>query len=137
MSDKKPESIPIKDLISEDGAHELATSPDTQPYLDEIAALPLEKRYVWRVASALKWAFADLETVSVAVDRQTLSQEDLPGLWFLTGPNEEPKWEAIWGVGKKLRIRRKEAVLLQRVRRLDYLGWAGARRRASTHQKNG
>jgi hypothetical protein len=93
MSDNKPKSIPIKDLISEDGAHELATSPDMQPYLrlikaglqnqditpqmEEIAALPLEKRYVWRVASALKWAFADFETVSVNVDRETLSNEDL------------------------------------------------------------
>jgi hypothetical protein len=45
--------------------------------MEEIAALPLEKRYVWRVASALKWAFADLETVSVNVDRETLSKEDL------------------------------------------------------------
>src|ERR1700691_4797834 len=93
MSDKKPKLIPIKDLVSEDGAHELATSLDMQPYLrlikaglqnhdlkphiKEISELPLEKRYVWRVASALKWAFADLETVSVAVDPQTLSQEDL------------------------------------------------------------
>jgi hypothetical protein len=50
---------------------------DTAPHLEEIAALPLEKRYVWRVASALKWAFADLETVSVNVDQETLSQEDL------------------------------------------------------------
>jgi hypothetical protein len=96
MSDKKPKAIPIKDLISEDGAHELATSPDMQPYLrlikagmqdrdttphmEEIAAMPLEKRYVWRVASALKWAFADLETVSVNVDRETLSEEDLKKL---------------------------------------------------------
>jgi hypothetical protein len=93
MSDKKPKSIPIKDLISEDGAHELATSPEMQPYLrfikaglqdqdttrqvEEIAQLPLEKRYVWRVASALKWGLADLETVSVAVDRETLSEGDL------------------------------------------------------------
>jgi hypothetical protein len=93
MSDKNSKSIPIKNLISEDGAQELATSPDMQPYLrlitaglqdhdttshmDEIAAIPLEKRYVWRVASALKWAFADLETVSVNVDRETLSKEDL------------------------------------------------------------
>jgi hypothetical protein len=93
MSDEKPESIPIRDLVSEDGAHELATSPDMQPYLrlipaglqdrdttphlEEIANLPLEKRYVWRVASALKWAFADLEPVSANIDRQTLSPEDL------------------------------------------------------------
>lgn len=93
MSDKKPKSIPIKDLVSEDGAHELATSPDMKPYLrlikaglqdhditpdvEEIAQLPLEKRYVWRVASALKWAFADFDDVNVVVDRQTLSPEDL------------------------------------------------------------
>src|SRR5580700_453900 len=92
MNEEKPKPIPIKDLISEDGAQELATSPDMQPYLrlitaglqnhdttphmEEIAAIPLEKRYVWRVASALKWAFADLETVSVNVDRETLSKED-------------------------------------------------------------
>jgi len=37
---------------------------------------PLEKRYVWRVASALKWAFADFDTVTVEADRQTLSPED-------------------------------------------------------------
>src|SRR5580700_4825929 len=96
MNEEKPKPIPIKDLISEDGAQELATSPDMQPYLrlitaglqnhdttphmEEIAAIPLEKRYVWRVASALKWAFADLETVSVNVDRETLSKEDLKKL---------------------------------------------------------
>src|SRR3984885_12556983 len=93
MSHDKPEEIPINDLHQEDEAHELATSPEMQPYLrlikagmqdqdiaphmEEIAALPLEKRYVWRVASALKWAFADLETVSVNVDRETLSAADL------------------------------------------------------------
>src|SRR5229473_1532366 len=93
MRDEKIKHIPIKNIISEDGAHDLATSPEMQPYLrlikaglqdrdtaphlEEIAQLPFEKRYVWRVASALKWAFADLETVSVNVDRRTLSQEDL------------------------------------------------------------
>ena len=93
MDSQQPESIPIKDIVSEDGAHELVTSPNMQPYLrlikaglqnhditshiEEIAAIPLENRYIWRVASALKWAFADLETVSVNVDQQTLSSEDL------------------------------------------------------------
>src|ERR1700733_12503207 len=95
MSDEQPK-IPITKILSEDGAHELATSPNMQPYLrlitaglqdqditghmEEIAALPLEKRYVWRVASALKWAFADLETVSVTGDGETLSKEDLKKL---------------------------------------------------------
>ena len=63
--------VPISELQQEDGAHEPAMSPDMRPYLDlavalmqglkpesELAAisqLPLERRYVWRVASALKW----------------------------------------------------------------------------------
>jgi hypothetical protein len=38
--------------------------------------LPLEKRYVWRVASALKWGLADCESLSVEADRQTLTPED-------------------------------------------------------------
>jgi len=93
MSKKKITRVPIKNIVSEDGAHELATSPymqpylrlikaglqdkDTTPHVEKIAALPLERRYIWRVASALKWAFADLETVSVALDRKTLSPKDL------------------------------------------------------------
>ena len=93
MSKKKITRVPIKNIVSEDGAHELATSPDMQPYLrlikaglqdkdttphvEEIAALPLEKRYIWRIASALKWGFADFDSVYVPVDRETLSAEDL------------------------------------------------------------
>ena len=42
----------------------------------EIAALPLEERYVWRVASALKWVFADFDTINVEADRLALSPED-------------------------------------------------------------
>jgi hypothetical protein len=49
--------------------HRTASSKDRRP--------SLEKRYVWRIASALKWGFADLESVSIEVDRQTLSPEDL------------------------------------------------------------
>ena len=33
MGDKKSKPIPIKNIISEDGAHELATSENMQPYL--------------------------------------------------------------------------------------------------------
>jgi hypothetical protein len=85
--------IPIKNIISEEGAHELATSPDMKPYLEFIKAvvqdhdpapeleairqLPLEKRYIWRVASALKWGLADCESLSVEADRQTLTPEDI------------------------------------------------------------
>jgi hypothetical protein len=72
MSKKKITRVPIKAIVSEDGAHELASSEAMQPYLEllkaeiqghditpqveEIAALPLEKRYIWRIASALSGA---------------------------------------------------------------------------------
>jgi hypothetical protein len=84
--------IPTKDIRQEEGAHELATSPDMKPYLEfikaviqehdpspeleELRRLPLEKRYIWRVASALKWGLADCESMSVEADRQTLTPED-------------------------------------------------------------
>jgi hypothetical protein len=84
--------IPIRDLHVESGAEELLQSAAMEPYrnfamavmggknngpaIEALATLPLEERYVWRVASALKWAFADLETLSVEADRQTLSPED-------------------------------------------------------------
>jgi|ERR1035441_5556615 hypothetical protein len=92
MTDETPKEMPIKDLRQEDGASELASSPDMEPYLEYIMAamqgadvqpqlealskLALEKRYVWRVASALKWGFADFDDVTVAADRDTLNPED-------------------------------------------------------------
>ena len=70
MADDNIERIPIKDIRQEEGAHELASSPDMKPYLEFIKAvmqdhdpspeleairhLPLERRYIWRIASALK-----------------------------------------------------------------------------------
>jgi len=93
MADDNPiERIPINQIRQEDGAHELAESADIEPYLRLIIAemqnadptkelealrqLPLEKRYVWRVVSALKWAFADFDSVTVDADKQTLTQAD-------------------------------------------------------------
>ena len=38
MSDDEIKPIPIKDLTSEEGARELASSPNMQPYLDLIMA---------------------------------------------------------------------------------------------------
>jgi hypothetical protein len=54
-----------------------AAGRDVKPALDVIAALPLEQRYIWRVVSALKWAFADLDSEFLIADIQTLSPEDL------------------------------------------------------------
>jgi hypothetical protein len=69
----KTRNVPINELKTEPGSDELVRSEkmkpylalltaqmrgqDTQPYLAALAALPLEERYVWRVISALKWAF--------------------------------------------------------------------------------
>jgi hypothetical protein len=50
---------------------------DPSPELEAIRQLPVEKRYVWRVASALRWAFADCDDLSVEADRKTLAPEDL------------------------------------------------------------
>ena len=93
------EGFPIRDLHQEEGAHELATSPGMEPYLnfamavmqghdpapelEQICQLPLNKRYVWRVASALKWAFADCDDLSVEADKLTLTPEDFAKLMDL------------------------------------------------------
>ena len=93
MADDTPiRRIPIKDLLCEEGSDELASSPDMKPYLnfaeamikdhdpapelEAIRQLPVEKRYVWRVVSALKWAFADYDSLSVEADRRTLTPDD-------------------------------------------------------------
>jgi hypothetical protein len=99
MSDPKYKIVEASSLKMEDGAKELLNSPEMQPYsryieaamfggdvgpsMRDIADLPLEKRYVWRVASALKWGFADFEDWNVAVDRKTLQTEDLETLMKL------------------------------------------------------
>ena len=95
-SDDPIKNIPTRDLKIDPTAEDLLDSPAMQPYMKlalavmghtdpnpavaEIAALPLESRYTWRVASALKWAFADFENLNVVADRRTLSQEDLDKL---------------------------------------------------------
>jgi hypothetical protein len=92
MTDGKIRRLPISEIHIEDGAQELVRSErmkpylallkaqiggqDAEPYLAALAALPLEERYVWRVVSALKWAFCDLDTESVHADRNTLSEAD-------------------------------------------------------------
>jgi len=96
-SDDEPvQQVPIRDLKVEPEAEDLMDSPAMEPYMnlaravmghkdvrpanEALTALPLEKRYTWRVASALKWAFTDFENLNVVADRRTLSQEDLDTL---------------------------------------------------------
>jgi hypothetical protein len=79
-------NVSIRGIGVDPLAHELATSEGTRPYLDclikayrndaagleaalqVVRDLPLEKRYTWRVFSALKWAFADFEDEYVKLD---------------------------------------------------------------------
>ena len=91
--DKSIKGVPISSLSREEGVEELLDSPDMQPYiqlamagmsgsdvqpqLQAIRELPLEKRYIWRVASALKWAFAYFDDVNVKADKETLAESDL------------------------------------------------------------
>ena len=92
-NDDKSVGIPINQVLQGDAAHELATSPDMRRYvrlimaqlqgldstreLEEVRQLPLERRYIWRVASALKWALADCEDWNVEADQRTLTPEAL------------------------------------------------------------
>jgi hypothetical protein len=92
MADDDIERIPTKDIRQEEGARELATSPDMKlylefinavmqdydpsPELDAIRRLPLERRYIWRIGSALKWGLADCDDLSVEADKRTLTPED-------------------------------------------------------------
>jgi hypothetical protein len=84
--------VPLKDLHAEEGTEDLATSPEMEAYLrlamaevqgadlgpelETLRRLPLEKRYIWRVASALRWAFADFDSQNIAADKETLTAED-------------------------------------------------------------
>lgn len=93
MKNGEIRNVPINDIKTEPGSDELIRSEkmkpylalieahmrghDAQPYLAALAALPLEDRYVWRVISALKWAFCDLDTQSARADLHTLSEKDL------------------------------------------------------------
>jgi hypothetical protein len=93
MTDGKISRVPISEIHSEEGAQDLVRSErmkpylaflkaqmsgeNTEPYLAALAALPLEERYVWRVISALKWAFCDLDTENAIADLHTLSEDDL------------------------------------------------------------
>jgi hypothetical protein len=82
----EPERIPLKEITIDPLAQELVRSEQARPYRDYfmkaysndaagvekalqvLRDLPLEKRYTWRVFSALKWAFADFDDECVKLD---------------------------------------------------------------------
>ena len=82
----EPERIPLNEIKIDPLAQELVRSEQSRPYTDYwmkaygndtagieaalqvLRDLPLEKRYTWRVFSALKWAFADFDDECVKLD---------------------------------------------------------------------
>jgi hypothetical protein len=78
--------IPLKDIVIDPMAEVLVKSKEARPYftyfikayskdaasvksaLQVLQDLPLEKRYTWRVFSALKWALADFDDECVRLD---------------------------------------------------------------------
>ena len=82
----EPEMIPLKELKIDPLAQELVRSEQARPYTDYfmksfsndapgvegalavLRDLPLEKRYTWRVFSALKWGLADFDDECVKID---------------------------------------------------------------------
>jgi hypothetical protein len=51
-------------------------NPGVANAVADLKKLKVEDRYLWRVASALKWAFADFDSESVRVDMATIETED-------------------------------------------------------------
>jgi len=82
----EPEKIPLNEISIDPLAQELVRSEQSRPYTDYfmkaysndaagvekalqvLQDLPLEKRYTWRVFSALKWGLADFDDECVKLD---------------------------------------------------------------------
>lgn len=88
----EPERIPLNEIKIDPLAQELVRSEQSRPYMDywmkaysnDVAGvesalqvlrdLPLEKRYTWRVFSALKWGLADFDDECVKLDLPHISE---------------------------------------------------------------
>lgn len=82
----EPEKIPVNEIAIDPLAQELVRSERSRPYTDYwmkaysddaagteaalqvLRDLPLERRYTWRVFSALKWGLADFDDECVKLD---------------------------------------------------------------------
>ena len=94
----EPEIIPLKEIAIDPLAQELVRSEQSRPYIDYfmkdysndaagvenalqvLRNLPLEKRYTWRVFSALKWAFADFDDECVRLDLPNIPEPERTGM---------------------------------------------------------
>ena len=91
MTNPVIKSVPADKIQLEDGVMELVNSEKMKPYmaiiqaldngedaatqLVELANVPFEDRYSWRIMSALRLAFYDFDSSSIRADLQTLSEE--------------------------------------------------------------
>jgi hypothetical protein len=92
MESENIQMMPIENIVVEDGAHDVMNSPDMRRYLDSaeaaitgqgsdkatkaISELPLESRYIWRIANSLKQGFCDFDKSSVRADLGTMNAAD-------------------------------------------------------------
>lgn len=100
ITKKKPipevrlEKMRLDKIKSDPDAEALSRSDQMRPYIEfmaaiyskdekasqiaaeKIKALPLEKRYIWRIVQALDWGFADFDSETVRIDMGLLSDAD-------------------------------------------------------------
>jgi len=89
----KKKKVRLGEIESNPDAEALIRSDKMRPYLDcmvaslgndleayevalkKVEALPLEKRYIWRIVQALDWGFADFDSAFVRLDMECLSAD--------------------------------------------------------------
>ena len=92
----KRKMVDLRQFERDPIAEELMKLPELQPYLqyvqavlshdDEQAALnkirgiPLDKRYLYRILTALEWGFADFDSFNVVADLKTLESSEVQKL---------------------------------------------------------
>lgn len=74
VADELAESIQMKPYV--DFFEAAMNRQDVEPMLRRVADLQLNERYVWRVASALDWAFADCDSETARLDWTVMSEEE-------------------------------------------------------------
>lgn len=91
ITPQKAKDMLMKHFQNEPVAESLAQSENIKPYIEILGAMmggentdslmalmreiPLERRYIWRIVSALKWGLADFDSATVKIDRDTLPSE--------------------------------------------------------------
>jgi hypothetical protein len=94
--EKKLREVKLSEIKTDPVGDELTKSAKMKPYIDyyvaamnkkgveaavrRVADLELKDRYLWRVASALQWAFGDFDGETAKLDWQFMSEEQRRGV---------------------------------------------------------